>query len=231
MYLKLIITPYILRNTPPRLVKISDVPLDNNPRTTALSMDGTEAVYRKPPLSLNKYRKAAELVTLDIIYKKTLCLDITPERLLHTSDDQLLFFWCERAHLYLVKPAYDYRAIESTTIERSFQVHVQDEDGSTMQNNVHLPNLDDLEDGEWAAFVDTEGHSQKERMKAEFIAIATYRASPGMVPGEKKRKKVVALMLVRRQDGGIAYRVAMLDAVSMQKWLKCKRERILVALG
>lgn len=176
--------------------------------------------------SLDRHPKnASELVTLDIIYK-TLNQDITPERLSRTPDDQLLFFWCERAYLYLQKPSPD----DNTAIT------VQDEEGATIEWIYQLSALDDL-DGEWEAFEspcsdDDDQTPKKERMKAEFIAIASY-------PSDEPRFNVLwrwktpislVLFLIKRREG-IAYRVAMVEHVPMQKWLKCERERVLVALG
>ncbi|KAK3342424.1 hypothetical protein B0H65DRAFT_218813 [Neurospora tetraspora] len=180
-------------------------------------MDGTEIVHRKLPPPPDKNPNASELVTLDIIYK-TLCPDITPERLSHTPDDQLLFFWCERAYLYLVKPSH-----------RESPIIVEDEKGSIMPLGfIHQPSVVDNLDGKWEGPKRT---WEVERMKAEFIAISSL---PDKYPGNRLwRKKLnvsLVLFLVKRREG-IAYRVAMLDYVPMRRWLKCKRERILVALG
>lgn len=194
-------------------MKVCDVPLDNASKATAFSLNGTETAHRRLPLLREEYRKASGLVTLDIIYQ-TLCPDITSERLSGTPDDQVLFFWCESAHLYLVKLDEDWIELQDT---KGVQMRMR------WMRTSGVPNWDEL-GGKWEAFEDPNGHERKERMKAEFIAIAEYRER------FLDRKRNVVLMLIKREQG-IAYRVAVLDDVPAQKWLECKPERILVALG
>ncbi|EAA31133.1 hypothetical protein NCU04734 [Neurospora crassa OR74A] len=196
-FLKLEIRPYVLRNTPVRLVEIYDIPEDNMSRTMPFSTNGGESAS---PLPTHSYPNAFEPLTLDTIYK-TLSPDITPKRLSRTPDDQLLFFWCERTYLYLGKPSGD---------EDTISVHDEEE---------------------W----ERPKYSWKsDRMKVEFIAIAS-DACPWFAlssnPSQREKQGIEFFLFLIKRRQGIAYRVATIGFVSIEKWLKFKRERILVALG
>lgn len=187
------------------------------------TIDDTGTVHRHPLPPPDKYPKMSELVTMDIIYSR-LGPDITPQRLSRTPDDQLLFFWCERAYLYLEKPSHGVTNIT-----------VQDEEGTTMEWIYQLSALDKL-DGRWETFEDPhpkggDNNQKKERMKAEFVAIASYPSGdPNVIPWQKKLNKSLILFLIKRREG-IAYRVAVVQHVPLRKWMRCKPERVLVALG
>ncbi|KAK3504059.1 hypothetical protein B0T13DRAFT_149150 [Neurospora crassa] len=163
---------------------------------------------------------AFEPLILDTIYK-TLSPDITPERLSRTPDDQLLFFWCERTYLYLENPSGD----EDT-------ISVQDEEGTSKYLFFHIQRwvLGHL-DGEWER---PKNSWKSDRMKVEFIAIAS-DACPWFAlssnPSQREKQGIEFFLFLIKRRQGIAYRVATIGFVSIEKWLKFKRERILVALG
>ncbi|KHE83312.1 HET-domain-containing protein [Neurospora crassa] len=214
-FLKLEIRPYVLRNTPVRLVEIYDIPEDNMSRTMPFSTNGGESAS---PLPTHSYPNAFEPLTLDTIYK-TLSPDITPKRLSRTPDDQLLFFWCERTYLYLGKPSGD---------EDTISVH--DEEGKYQFFHIQRWVLGHL-DEEW----ERPKYSWKsDRMKVEFIAIAS-DACPWFAlssnPSQREKQGIEFFLFLIKRRQGIAYRVATIGFVSIEKWLKFKRERILVALG
>ncbi|EGZ68528.1 HET-domain-containing protein [Neurospora tetrasperma FGSC 2509] len=213
--LKLEIRPYVLRNTPVRLVEIYDIPEDNMSRAMPSSTNGGESAS---PLPTHSYPNAFESLTLDTIYR-TLSPDITPKRLSRTPDDQLLFFWCERTFLYFEKPSGD---------EDNIGVH--DEEGKHLFFHIQRWVLGHL-DQEWER---PKYSWQSDRMKVEFIAITSYTCewlelSSNPSQREEQGTEFFLFLIKRRQ--GIAYRVAMIERVPMRKWLKCERERILVALG
>lgn len=198
----------MLRNTPVRLLEISDIPEENMSRATPSSTNDAQSAL---PLPTHSYPSVYESLNLETIYK-TLSPDITPERLFRTPDDQLLFFWCERAHLYLQEPDYGGEIIS-----------IWNEKGDCVGVTLQLSILGDL-NGNW----EKSDFSATKQMKAEVIAIASDQMN-----GRSKRKKLnvnLVLFLIKRREG-IAYRVAMIDHISMRDWLECKREKILVALG
>lgn len=194
-----------------RLVEISDTPKDNISRATPSSTNGGKIASSLPT---QNYPNASESLTVDEIYK-TLSPDVTPERLSRTPDDQLLFFWCERAHLYLEKPSHN-----------DFNIKVYSEEGHIQFLIMQLSILGDLNgNGEKSNF------SETELMKAEIIAISSHLSKSSSSRSSRKELDMdIVLFLIKRREG-ISYRVTTVGTVPMQRWMECQREKILVALG